>query len=113
MHYEDDFQKENHILKIVVYKHGTGEQIKNKKGFLKKDSVHYELASIQECYLFPPKLLVKLINKPYKFFNRILSDMPYENWYELIIKSIFTDNTYKFDIKVKDVSDGSDELKLH
>lgn len=113
MHYTDDFQLKNNILKIVVYKHGTTSKPKHKKnGQIFRNCVAYEIANFQMCYLFPTNLLRKILEDPYFFFNEKLTSKKFEEWYELTIKQIDWD-TIKI-THIRNVSnDSNDSLRLH
>jgi hypothetical protein len=91
MHYGDEHQAKNQKLRIVVYKHGVAGKVSKPEykpdGLLKRNSVSYQIASIQECHLFDVGILYRMMKDPYKYLNKALSDKPFEEWMELEITS--------------------------
>lgn len=89
MHYGDEYQEKNQKLRIGVYKHKVaGNPVKfNENGLLERETVHYDISSIQECRLFDVGLLYRMIDDPYKYINEAMSKEKFEEWYILEIES--------------------------
>lgn len=117
MHYDHPDVKVRQRLTLVVYKHGTNfKPRKNKRGVLVPSCVDYEVASIRECTMFPPRLLRLILSNPYDYFNEALSDLPFENWYTIALTSEGDYDLGKINASdITDVTDRKDDdtLFLH
>ena len=114
MHYGDKKQIAKAILKCVIYKHEIcGTDIKrNKNGLTSKRSIDYELASIQDCKYFNPRLLSNILQDPYKYFVKELDKFDNEEWLMITVRN--TDGWHKYHIEsVENVSSFYDFRKLH
>lgn len=99
MHYGDQEQINNNLLKIVIYFHTTDTS-----------KLEIEVCSIQECKYFPIRLLQKILTAP-EILNLTLDT---EEWYLITIRS--NDGWLDFSvIGVENVSQDEENkfLKLH
>lgn len=92
MHYGDEKQLQDNELVVVVYKHEFIDLDEEQE----ENEVEYELASIQKCSYFPPRLLKKIITDPTSFFEKQMKDCKIEEWYQVTIKS--TDGYKQYEI---------------
>jgi len=103
MHYGDEYHKKNQKLRIGVYKHGVCGKVSNpdfkKDGLLKRNSVSYQISSIQECHLFDVGILFRMLRDPYKYLNEAMSKQKFEQWYILEIESTGYDKIQILDIQ--------------
>lgn len=115
MHYGDEKQIKKSRLELVIYKHevlGTAFK-RNKNGVVSKRCVDYEIASIQKCKFFNPRVLKKILENPYKFLSKDLDDLPTEEWVKVEIVDL--DGWGKIQVKpVSVVSEHPKEImRLH
>lgn len=119
MHYGDKKQLKSSTLEIVVYKHEVLSNFKskalkiNKNGVTSKRCVDYEIASIQKCKHFNPRVLRSILKDPYKHLSKALEKAKYEEW--LLVK-IYDTSGYG-DLRIIPVMNVSehknDFLRLH
>lgn len=108
MHYNDPEIRRDQILKLVVYKHESGEMKNGEDGLLSRQSVQYEVTSIRHCYCIRPDLLADIISVPFKYFNKHLSALPFERFYQIILNSDEHGHNVQ-DIQVRDVTEEKDQ----
>lgn len=102
MHYGDNEQILENELIIIIYKHVTE----------KKNIFDYEIASIQKCNYFSPRLLKNLLIKPNKFLKKQFKELKSEEWYEIFIKE--NENSEIVIVSTTNVSHSENEFhKLH
>lgn len=110
MHYGDNYQLAHCHLSVVVYKHSTSGKVRrNRDGLLSRNSVGYELTSIHECSLFPPKLLSMILADPHKYFADHLDPFEFERWYLLDVWQ----DVSQLSVKVRDVTEDEEKYRLH
>ena len=120
MHYGDEEQRLNEKLVVIVYNHEIlgckPENRINKDGKFSKRYVDYQVTSIQKCENFPPHILKRMLNDPFKFFNAIFSGwkldpQTMEGFYEIEIGSGIGDMNSWFPKSIAHVTHDINPLK--
>lgn len=102
MHYGDDKQIENNILKIVIYKHG---------GYDDENKYMLQLTSVQECKYFPIHLLQKILICPNEMLGNKIDKLKLEVFWLLTIKNTGY-NEFEI-ISIEDTTNYTDYYHLH
>ena len=100
MHYSDQEQLDENILKLAIYIHEEDDS----------NELTVQVASIHECKYFNPRTLQKILMVPEHFINP--TGLETESWLLVSIKDMGYDTTQI--LSIEDVSESDTEFyRLH